>query len=73
MREQTEEIAERIVAAREASGYTAEEAAKVLGINKYEYQDFESGQIDIPVSSILKIASLYKVDVKLLLTGEGPT
>ncbi len=72
MREQTEEIAERIIAARKASGYSAEDAAKALGINKYEYQDFESGQIDIPVSSILKIASLYNVDVKLLLTGEGP-
>ncbi|MBR5434141.1 MAG: cupin domain-containing protein [Bacteroidales bacterium] len=73
MREQTEEIAERIVAARETCGYSAEEAAKLLGINKYEYQDFESGQIDIPVSSILKIAALYNVDVKLLLTGESPT
>ncbi|MBR4114634.1 MAG: cupin domain-containing protein [Bacteroidales bacterium] len=73
MREQTEEIAERIVAAREACGYSMEDAAKKLGINKYEYQDYESGHIDIPVSSILKIASLYNVDVKMLLTGEDPT
>lgn len=72
MREQTEEIAERIVAARKACGISAEDAAKELGVNKYEYQDYESGQIDIPVSSILKIAALYNVDVKLLLTGEGP-
>ena len=73
MREQTEEIAERIVAAREACGYSMEDAAKKMGINKYEYQDYESGHIDIPVSSILKIASLYNVDVKMLLTGEDPT
>ena len=72
MREQTEEIAERIIAAREACGYSVEEAAQKLEINKYEYQDFESGQIDIPVSSILKIAKLYAVDVKTLLTGEEP-
>ena len=72
MREQTEEIAERIVIAREASGMSVEQAAKSLGVNKYEYQDFESGQIDIPVSSILKIATLYNVDVATLLTGEEP-
>ena len=72
MREQTEEIAERIVIAREASGMSVEQAAKSLGVNKYEYQDFESGQIDIPVSSILKIAALYNVDVATLLTGEEP-
>ncbi|MCQ2960228.1 MAG: cupin domain-containing protein [Bacteroidales bacterium] len=72
MREQTEEIAERIVAAREACGYSADGAAEALDINKYEYQDYESGKIDIPVSSILKIANLYKVDVKILLTGEAP-
>ncbi|MCQ2605954.1 MAG: cupin domain-containing protein [Bacteroidales bacterium] len=73
MREQTEEIAERIIAARKACGMSAEEAAKKLDINKYEYQDFESGQIDIPVSSVLKIAKLYNVDIATLLTGEGPT
>lgn len=72
MREQTEEIAARIKSARETCGLSIADAAKQLGINKYEYEDFETGQIDIPVSSILKIASLYKVDVTALLTGEGP-
>ncbi|MBO4778910.1 MAG: helix-turn-helix transcriptional regulator [Bacteroidales bacterium] len=72
MREQTEEIAERIIAARNACGLSAEDAAKKLSINKYEYQDYESGKIDIPVSSILKMANLYNIDVKFLLTGEDP-
>lgn len=72
MREQTEEIAERIVAAREKKGLSQENAAQQLGINKYEYQDYESGKIDIPVSAILRIASLYEVEVAALLTGEGP-
>lgn len=70
MKELTEEIAARIIATREASGYPVEAAAQTLGIDKYEYQDYESGKIDIPVSAILKIAKLFNVDVNYLLTGD---
>lgn len=73
MKELTKEIAERIKAKREHVGLTIQEVSEKTGINKYEYEDYESGQIDIPVSAIMEIADCFETDISVLLTGEKPT
>ena len=72
MKEKTQEIALRIKEAREKLGLSIQDVAQQTKINKYEYQDYESGQIDIPVSAILEIAACLKEDISVLLTGEKP-
>lgn len=72
MQEQTIEIGNRLKQIRENLSMTIVDVAEKTGINKYQYEDFESGQIDIPVSSILKIAQLFNVEVSYILTGENP-
>jgi|SRR5690554_488652 len=73
MKELTKEIAERIKQTREKLGLSLDEVANQTNINKYEYEDYESGQIDIPVSAILNIANCFKIDISVLLTGDKPT
>lgn len=72
MKEKTVEIALRIKEVREKIGFTIQEVVEKTGINKYDYQDYESGLIDIPVSAILQISNCFDVDVAILLTGEKP-
>jgi len=72
MKELTKEIAQRIKNAREKLELTIPQVAEQTGINKYEYEDYESGQIDIPVSAIMEIAACFKIDIAVLLTGEKP-
>jgi mannose-6-phosphate isomerase-like protein (cupin superfamily) len=72
MKEKTKEIAVRIQEVREKLGLTVQDIVSKTSINKYDYQDYESGLIDIPVSAILQIASCFNVDVTVLLTGEAP-
>ncbi|MDR0941631.1 MAG: cupin domain-containing protein [Bacteroidales bacterium] len=72
MQEQTKEIGTRLKQIREDLGMTIAEVAEKTGINKYQYEDYESGQIDIPVSSLLKIAQQFNVEVAYILTGEMP-
>ncbi|MFO7868785.1 MAG: XRE family transcriptional regulator [Bacteroidales bacterium] len=73
MKEYTKEIADRIKEIREQLGLSIDEVADETHINKYEYEDYESGQIDIPVSAVINIAACFKTDVAVLLTGEKPT
>ncbi len=73
MKELTKEIAGRIKETRLELNLEIAQVAEKIGINKYQYEDYESGQIDIPVGALLKIASFYNVDASILLSGEKPT
>lgn len=73
MKKGTKEIAQQIKKTREKLGISIEEISAQTKINKYQYEDYESGEIDIPVSAILSIAECFKIDISVLLTGEKPT
>jgi len=66
------QIAERIRTLREIDGESIESAAKALGVKKEEYEGYESGKSDIPVSFLYEIAGRYKVELTALLTGGEP-
>lgn len=72
MQEQTKEIGGRLKQIRESLGLTIVEVAEKTGINKYQYEDYESGQIDIPVGALLKFTQQFNVEVSFILTGENP-
>jgi len=72
MTEQIKQIAERIKEIREISGISAETLAVKLGVSTDIYLKYESGNTDIPVGIIFKIAELFKIELSVLLGGDNP-
>ena len=72
MTEQIKQIAERIKEIREISGISAETLAIRLGLTKDLYLKYESGNSDIPVGIIFKIAELFNVELSVMLGGDNP-
>ncbi len=66
------EIAERIAGLRDACGYTADELADELGIDRAVYASYEADGKDIPISVIFQIANKFNVDFNEVLTGNSP-
>ncbi len=72
MTEQIKQTAERIKEIREISGISTESLAKSLGITKELYNNYESGNSDIPVGIIFKISELFNVELSVMLGGDNP-
>ena len=51
---------------------SAAEMAEAIGIPVQTYEKYESGELDIPISVLYRIAVLLGVDATVLLTGEDP-
>ena len=67
--EQVHQIAQRIKELRDIMGFEAKEVADKLGISPAQYQSYEDGLDDIPISIIYGIANILGVDSTILLTG----
>lgn len=65
------EIAQRIAGLRDACGYTREELADELGIDRGIYASYEENGEDIPISVIFQIANKFGVDFTEILTGSA--
>jgi len=72
MSDQIKQIAVRIKELREISGTPLETLAKELSISSDTYSQYESGNVDIPVSFLYKISNWFKVELTAILTGENP-
>lgn len=72
MKEQIKQIAVRIKELREIAGYSIETLAAEFKVTKEVYQQFESGEVDIPVSFLYEVANMFKVELTTLLTGGEP-
>lgn len=72
MSEQIRQISERIKGLREILGISVESLSKELNIAEETYLEYESGNVDIPVSFLYKIATRFDVELSEILTGEAP-
>lgn len=72
MSEEIKQISKRIKELREISGISVEILSKELGISSKSYLEYESGNVDIPVSLLLEIAGKFNVELSEILTGEAP-
>lgn len=72
MSEQIRQIAARIKELREISGISLESLAREFEISVETYEQYESGNVDIPVSFLYMIANKFNVELTAILTGEGP-
>jgi transcriptional regulator with XRE-family HTH domain len=66
------EIAERIRALRDATGFSVKEMADAAGITVNEYEAHENGKKDFTFTFLLKCANKFNVDIVELLTGDNP-
>lgn len=67
-----EEVATRLKGLREALGLSVEEICAACGIDEKRYADYESGAVDIPLSTAKCIAEAYGVEIMALLFGDEP-
>ena len=72
MDEQIKQIADRLRGMREVLEISPDAAAATCAITTAQYLNFESGQVDIPVSILHRMAQKYNFDITSLLTGEEP-
>lgn len=66
------QIPGRIRELREVEEISAIDMARDIGISPGDYAKYESGELDIPISVLYKIAVCLGVDATVLLTGEDP-
>lgn len=59
-------IAKNIKLLRQASNYTQENVASFLGIGRSAYSNYESGDRELPLSCMEKLADLYGCDAYML-------
>jgi transcriptional regulator with XRE-family HTH domain len=72
MREEIGQVAARVRELRELSGISVESMASALGLDKAGYLALESGQEDISVGILTRIAQRCNVELVTLITGEEP-
>jgi transcriptional regulator with XRE-family HTH domain len=59
-------IAKNIKLLRQASNFTQESVASFLGIGRSAYSNYESGDRELPLSCMEKLADLYGCDAYML-------
>lgn len=72
MNDQIRQIAERLRGLREVLELSAEDVARACDVSVEEYRLAESGEADISVSMLQKIAREYEVALDALMFGEEP-
>ena len=72
MNDDIKDIAMRIRDLRDIANISQESLAKALNIDVETYEQYESGQTDIPIGIIKKIAEKFKVEFITLITGQEP-
>ncbi len=56
---------------RRACGFSQEEVANVLGVDRSAYSYYESGKTEPNMKNLVKIARMYRVSTDTLLDNEG--
>ena len=69
--DQLSEIAARIKEMREVAGMSAEETAAKTEVSLEEYNEYESGRVDLPFTFIYKCAHAFNIGITDLLEGDS--
>ena len=62
-------VAQRLITLREIANMTSEKLANAIGMDISEYEKYESGKVDIPISILLSVANYFDISMTELLTG----
>lgn len=66
------QIAERIRGLRDALHLSTSDVASTCGISVSDYEKYESGAVDIPVSFICELAQKFNIETTALISGNDP-
>jgi len=66
------QIPKRIKELREILDISVELMADNLGVDLDEYKKYETGEKDIPISTLYEMAIILDTDITVLLTGDTP-
>ena len=72
MEEELSQIPGRIKEFREILEISAIDMAKDIGLDYETYVKYESGELDIPISVLYKLANRLGTDTTVIMTGEDP-
>ena len=72
MDEQLKQIGERLRGLREVLDIPADDVAALCGITVNHYEKMESGESELSVANLQKIAKKYGVSLDVLMFGEEP-
>jgi len=72
MEQAYKDIAPRLRGLRDALDITAEEMAAKTGATTEQVTDYESGEVEIPVGYLMKVAHCCHVDLTVLISGVEP-
>ncbi len=67
--EQIKQIALRLMGLRDALDLTVEQMAAQIGVELADYEKYESGEADIPMSFLYRVAQTCGVDTSVLVSG----
>lgn len=63
---------EQLIKLREAKGLTQREVADYLKVGRTTYVKYETGDINLPLQSAIKLAEFYNISVDYLVGKETP-
>ena len=72
MKDDIRKVAIRLKEMRKITGKTTDDMAKRLGISNEKYLQYESGEVDMPISFLSEVAAVFGVQVYELLSGDAP-
>jgi transcriptional regulator with XRE-family HTH domain len=72
MNTQIRQIAQRLHGLRDALDLTTEVVASKCGVSQEDYEKYESGNYDIPMSFICDMAQTFGVETTALISGNDP-
>jgi transcriptional regulator with XRE-family HTH domain len=62
-------IAQRLKLAREISGLTQSQVAKIIGLHRPSISEIEAGRRNVTPEELLKFSEMYSVDVNWIVKG----
>ena len=72
MSEQLRQVAMRLKGLREVEDISKEALPREFGIPIEQYEQYESGEVDIPVSFLYNVAEKFGVELTAILSGDNP-
>ena len=66
-----EVISANLKALRSATGYTMEQVARMIGVERSAYANYESGMREMPLRLLEKAADLFGVELALLFEKDN--
>lgn len=70
-RTKMKDIPNKLRTLREANGFKQEYVGNILGITQAGYSKIESGEVDLTITYLTKLANLYKVTPEQILGWDG--